>query len=454
MRSNGIDVTICPVDNDWAVNGQSFMAKVKEFAMKFSLESRIPVALLLVFLLVGCEGSSEVKFRFNQVEWVKQERLNLEDGDHFDEAYKREIGTILTALFGTPDDPRFPFLFDEEDDPVREVLNLENLKMAAGPVGSVQLKEGSGLYREHCVQCHGISGDGRGPTSEFLNPYPRDFRLGKFKFKSTPLRRPPTDEDLTNIIRHGIPGTAMPAFRSLGPKEVASLIDYVKYLSIRGQMERRMLAEIYVMDGDPLLNLELAADEDSREEFEDQLFVIVEEFLIEDIVQRWANADDRVTDVPVPPESFAFEHADHDSFVESGRLLFRGKANCVQCHGPTGLGDGQNKNYDDWTNDWLKTAGVEPDVRESYQHFIDAGAFPPRHISPRNLQLAMFRGGGRPEDIYRRIANGIEGTPMPSAPTLKPEEIWALVAFVREMKFNASDDNDFKSVTQLTAVTE
>lgn len=430
------------------------MLRIKISKMKLNFKTTVLFALLATVLLVGCEGSSEVQFRFNQVEWVKQERLNLEDGDHFDDKYKREIGNILTALFGTPGDPEFPYLFEEDEDPARDVIKLENLKLAAGPVKSGRLGEPAGLYREHCVQCHGISGDGHGPTAAFLNPPPRDFRLGKFKFKSTPLRRPPTNEDLSKIIRHGIPGTAMPAFQTLNPKEVEALIDYVKYLTIRGQMERRLLAEVYVMDGDPLLDLELVSAESSREEFEDQLFAIVEEFLIEDIVERWASADERVTDVPVPPESFAKKHSDHSSFVESGRLLFRGKANCVQCHGPTGLGDGQNENYDDWTNDWLKTAGVDPNFRDSYQHFLDAGAFRPRHISPRNLQLAVFRGGSRPEDIYRRIANGIEGTPMPSAPTLSPEEIWALVAFVREMKFSALDESELPVASKTTSVTD
>ena len=84
-----------------------------------------------------------------------------------------------------------------------------------------------------------------------------------------------------------------------------------------------------------------------------------------------------------------------------------------------------------------KTAGVDPSFKDSFQDFLDAGALRPRHISPRNLQHGVFRGGSRPQDIYRRIANGIEGTPMPSAPTLAPDEIWALVAFVRQIQFES-----------------
>ncbi len=399
---------------------------------------RLMLPLLLLGAFMGCEGSPDVKFRFNEVEWIKQERTNLGDGEHYDAKYKREVGTIVTALFGTPNEPEFRFLFSDED-PARDVFDIETLKLSAGPVRHGGPYESAGLFRKHCVHCHGVTGDGKGPTAKYLNPYPRDFRIGKFKFKSTPLRRPPTDEDLTYVIRHGITGTSMPGFRNLQPKEVESLVQYVKFLSIRGQLERRLLAEVDVMDGEPILDLSLVgreSDDEDREEFGEQLATVVEEFLYEDIVERWANADDAVTDVPVPPKSFSDQHEDHELLVESGRQLFRGKANCVQCHGPTGLGDGQNENYDDWTNDWLKTAGVDPQDQESYRHFLDAGALEPRFISPRNLQHGIFRGGGRPVDLYRRIANGIEGTPMPSAPTLNSDEIWALVAMIRELKFD------------------
>jgi hypothetical protein len=45
----------------------------------------------------------------------------------------------------------------------------------------------------------------------------------------------------------------------------------------------------------------------------------------------------------------------------------------------------------------------------------------------------MLHGGQEPVDIYRRIMNGINGTPMPgfkSALESEPETIWNLVAYV------------------------
>ncbi len=90
--------------------------------------------------------------------------------------HQQAIANILDAMFGTPDEP---FAMAETG------LNQRLLKMAAGPVWSDQAGGKHGLYRRHCAHCHGISGDGHGPTAAILDPYPRDYRPGIFKFKST-----------------------------------------------------------------------------------------------------------------------------------------------------------------------------------------------------------------------------------------------------------------------------
>ena len=40
---------------------------------------------------------------------------------------------------------------------------------------------------------------------------------------------------------NGMPGTSMPSFSVLPPDEVAALLEYVKYLSMRGQMETALV---------------------------------------------------------------------------------------------------------------------------------------------------------------------------------------------------------------------
>ena len=49
--------------------------------------------------------------------------------------------------------------------------------------------------------------------------------------------------------------------------------------------------------------------------------------------------------------------------------------------------------------------------------------------------MPVFRGGKHPDDVYLRIANGIEGTPMPSSAALTSDEIWALVAYVQALPY-------------------
>lgn len=409
---------------------------------RLSLRFIILLLSLIVGFSAGCQKTPAPEFRLNAVELLKQERLNLPAGQHFDPSYRLEIGTLLHSLFGTPNEPRFP-MFAGDEDPAQDILSLENLGMAAGPVNRDPAGKPGGLYRKHCAQCHGVSGDGRGPTAEFLNPYPRDFRLGKFKFKSTPLRQPPTNQDLRNLLVNGIPGTAMPSFRRLPDAELGALVDYVKYLTIRGQYERYLISELASLDGQPLLDLDLikvssagtAPTEKARAKFADQAFTIVGEGLFEGIVYRWLKLDKKSTPIPPAPAAVAVTDVAHLELVNQGRELFYGKGNCLQCHGAVGMGDGQVGNFDDWTNEWIKTSGVDPNQPATYQEFTAAGVLPPRSIRPRNLHVSMFRGGNHPNDLYLRIANGIEGTPMPSSATLTPDEIWAMVAYVRALPF-------------------
>jgi mono/diheme cytochrome c family protein len=423
----------------------------------------LALCLALCLAFGGCEKSPAPKFRLNEVEILKQEKASLPQDEHFAESYDEEINAVLTSLFGTPESPKFPYLEGDEDE-AHEFVNFDDLKWAAGRVHSD--RDGrpiSGLYREHCSHCHGITGDGAGPTAAFLNPYPRDFRLSKFKFKSTPLRRSPTDHDMEMILRNGIPGTAMPSFRTLPDDEIKALIHYVKYLTIRGQLERMLISELSSLEGEPLMDMsfvpdgdlvaalvKLEADEDSDDEeevepteeqeaFEEQLDYVLNELLLEGPLTRWSDPEDSVTEIPEVPEAIAASHPDHAALVDKGREVFFAKGNCAQCHGETAMGDGQTASYDDWTNDWIKSAGVDPTDKKTYKDFTDAGALKPRAIRPRNLRLPVYRGGGQPQNLYLRILNGIEGTPMPAGATLTEEEIWALVAYVKWLPYEHAD---------------
>src|SRR5262249_49568737 len=128
----------------------------------------------------------------------------------------------LVSFFGSPRNPKV------KDAP--SSLGLDSEKLAAG----------SKLYRVHCLHCHGVNGDGRGVTARWVNPHPRDFRQGLFKFQSVDQvagTLPPRREDLKRTLLNGIEGTAMPAFNLLDSKDIDALVSYVMHLSIRGKVE-------------------------------------------------------------------------------------------------------------------------------------------------------------------------------------------------------------------------
>jgi len=81
-----------------------------------------------------------------------------------------------------------------------------------------------------------------------------------------------------------------------------------------------------------------------------------------------------------------------------------------------------------------------PTLEEKHERYTTTyrqyGALEPRPIRPRNLRLGVYRGGRRPIDLYHRISQGINGTPMPNQEqTLSAEEIWSLVFYVRSLPF-------------------
>ena len=91
---------------------------------------------------------------------------------------------------------------------------------------------GKNVYDAHCVECHGESGRGDGPSAAYLTPHPRDFTSAKYKIRSTETGSVPTDDDLMQSVRQGLYGTAMPAWdRILSDAEIADVVAYIKGLS-------------------------------------------------------------------------------------------------------------------------------------------------------------------------------------------------------------------------------
>jgi len=395
--------------------------------------------LVLIVATVGC-GAPVAEFRRYET-YAHKVAVSSGFDKGLAEQQRRDIDEALQALFGTPDEPSFPAV--EAIEPGK-IVNVSHLKLAAGAVGSDEQGNPRGLYREHCAHCHGITGDGVGPTATFLNPYPRDYRKGQFKFKSTPVGQKPTHADLKKIVFDGIPGTAMPSFKLLPDLEVESLVEYVKYLSIRGEVERGLLMAVTNLEENQRL-VEVPPKPDQLANINGG---------VKDVVEKWALADGAVTKIDPRPSMTKEQLA---ASVQHGRELFYGAiANCVKCHGDSALGDGQITDYDEWTKEFIND-GKDKRLVSAY---VSLGMLPPRTIKPRNLRQGIFRGGLRPIDIYWRMMNGIEGTPMPALATnirkegdppeakkLNPEEIWDIVNYVQSLQYE-SINSPLKAATE------
>ncbi len=101
------------------------------------------------------------------------------------------------------------------------------------------LRLGSTVYKHMCVHCHGDDGNGGGKAMAYLYPWPRDFRQGVFKYRTTPIGSIPLDEDIQRTIRRGVPGTAMPAWEdALTKAEISGVVEYIKTFSKKFEREK------------------------------------------------------------------------------------------------------------------------------------------------------------------------------------------------------------------------
>lgn len=158
----------------------------------------------------------------------------------------------------------------------------------AAQAQSGDIDRGEVIYNKRCLQCHGDEGDGLGPAAERLNPPPRDFTLGLYKYKTSAFDDDlPNDSDLLRMIRDGMPGTAMPGWGDmLSEQDMQDVIAFIKFFAD--------------LEGEPETQVDYG------------------------------------TQVKTSPESIA-----------TGSELFHQGDRCSECHGQAGKGDAIKKLKDD-----------------------------------------------------------------------------------------------------------
>jgi mono/diheme cytochrome c family protein len=275
-------------------------------------------------------------------------------------AERDTLERTLEDLFGTPAAPRLP--------------------------GSVpeRLALGSTVYKAKCAQCHGMAGDGRGPTGAWVYPHPRDFRLAKFKYVSS-TGGLPTRDDLTAMVKVGIAGNSMPGFAMLPREQLDAVVEYTLFLSLRGRVETDLLTA--------------ALSEDGLDGAPERFATVA--------LARWTRlmeeAETKLVRASAPPIAAkdAGGDAEYDAAVRRGFASFA-KAGCASCH--KDYGRETHYLYDNW--------GVA--------------------VRPANLSAGVYRAGGEPLDLFRRIRCGIPPSGMPAvdATALDDAATWDLVRFL------------------------
>ena len=297
------------------------------------------------------------------------------------------------------------------------------------------LLRGRAAFVTHCVHCHGTAGAGDGPTAKYLFPAPRNYLPGVYKFTSTG-NGTPSRADLTKVLREGIPGTYMPAFspHALDDAEIAAVVEYLRWLSMRGQFARSLVAFSEPLWGETAVAERLAEDETTAETLLEEL---VEGWdydvtgtvatVAGSVADGWAGVDEEAVTPDEPRPDLSGEEL-ADSVFRGRDLYLQGRAQCVSCHGTRGLGNGP-QTVSLQTDDATGRPYEEPGLHDVWGEVV----------LPRNLTRGIYRGGRRPVDLYRRIYSGIAASRMPAfGDTLQPGEIWDLVNFVLALPHDPS----------------
>lgn len=131
--------------------------------------------------------------------------------------------------------------------------------------------------------------------------------------------------------------------------------------------------------------------------------------------RRWRDASLYAAPMEIPKVPDWFRETEKSAVeIEEGAVLFAQM--CASCHGPKGKGDGLAAKS-------LKDVWEQP-------------------IVPADLSQPHHKSGDAPTDLFRTIATGLDGTPMIGFHgTLKPEQIWGLVAYIQSLEVESAAEN-------------
>jgi mono/diheme cytochrome c family protein len=348
----------------------------------------------------------------------KTEQAKLLDPTKISAADREKFESTLNEIFGKPAEPRLNLKGIEE---ARKALRLDDKSLA----------KGSRYYRIHCMHCHGLTGDGRGPTAAWVNPHPRDYRPGLFKFQSVDQKsdkaadRKPLREDLLRTLTNGVEGTAMPAFNMLSLGDREALVSYVIYLSLRGEAELATFKEAFEEKGGQVV---LKAGLKIPKIIRDTLLGNKAEEVV-GLIAKWEESLEK-----------KIKAVDYPAKYTNGKLIDKALKDSILRGQALFLADNKKLKdaFPDASKETLELLAGSPcskchvDYGRQALYKFDAWG---TMVRPANLTTGVYRGGRRPIDLYWRIHSGINGSNMTFTPGLDGDQLWDLVNFLQALPY-------------------
>ncbi len=183
----------------------------------------------------------------------------------------------------------------------------------------------------------------------------------------------------------------MPSFSLLPDSEREQVVAYTIHLSLRGEVEYRLLLAMLSDDG-----LDGEMTEEARSYLKKSL-------------SQWVEADRGAIEpeaVPTPEDQDAKMLPAHQESIRRGFELFRDRnTGCISCH--ENFGRHAKYLYDSWGSS----------------------------VRVADLTEGAFHGGKSTLDLYRRIRGGIGPSAMPALTSLPEARMWDLVHFVDALPY-------------------
>ena len=257
-------------------------------------------------------------------------------------------------------------------------------KLGGKWVSKETLNLGHDTYVQYCMQCHGLKGDGKGPASPGMNPQPRNFTQGLFKFGSVTSGELPLDADLKHTIRYGLRGTQMLPW-DISDERLDAVVQYIKTFS-----------PTTWKDGVPGTPQTLTAD--------------------------------------------PFGAARASEAIALGKKVYHGMAQCYSCH-PTYA---SLEEISDASKEF--TGNPVTSLREKPEFSILQDSSYGHKFMPPDYTKSPIKTGGDVASLYKVLGTGVGGTTMPAwkvnLSTLQDEaakekeseqRLWALAYYVNSL---------------------